>query len=410
MCGLWGMFNARPEGTLIQHDIDVAQDMMVFMSRRGDHSSGICTIPRRSTSVDYPDTPNTIKAIGSPYSIIHTKAGQEYFKWVMQNGNSIFGHNRKATTGAISLKNAHPFEEGDWILVHNGTIRDGVKVTEEVEVDSHALCVKFNEVGIKEALKTINGAYAIMAYHKPTKKMYFARNHERELWYFNHMGIFYMMSEDFGLRWTLKRNNHYFKDSGNEFPILFPPEKLFTIEEGNMVSVDSLQKEYKKSYYGAAKETPASSYKPPEVYSKGKKNGQPTFLREDDLIYFKVIGYSLVNKEDYEYECESVDNSGIPIMFHHRYQRPDLIGKFGVVDRYTRRIVCDKPEDELVIVKFLDIEWDMEEKLQACDECAGEVKFDGSEIKTLGNKYICGTCVNEFMKNGSGRPPQQANA
>jgi len=412
MCGLWGVFNSRPEGTLIQNDIDMALDMAVFMSRRGDHSSGFCTIPRVSTYKVFPSTPNIARCVGSPYVIIHSRAGTDYFKWAIENGNAIFGHGRRATSGAISVKNAHPFEEGDWILVHNGTIRDGVKVNEEIEVDSHALCVKFNEVGIKDALKTVNGAYAIMAFHKPTKKMYFARNHERDLWYFRHVGMFYFMSEDFLLRAALKRNNHYYKDGNIDNPVLLPPEKLYTIEDGKLVSVDDLKKEYpKRDYYGSGTVAETKVTRDVLFARRRKKNeDEPLFIKKEELLLFKVISMAYHGENNYEYTCESSDNMDVPVVFHHKYQRPDIINKWGVVDKYTHKLVQNKPEDECIFVRYEEIDWDEEEKLIACTECAGAIKFGEGEIRTLDNKHICGECVESFMRSGGGLPKEQAAA
>ncbi len=39
-------------------------------------------------------------------------------------GEVLIAHVRKRTVGAVSLENTHPFQRGDWVFAHNGTVED----------------------------------------------------------------------------------------------------------------------------------------------------------------------------------------------------------------------------------------------------------------------------------------------
>lgn len=103
----------------------------------------------------------------------------------------LISHFRAATIGSKdNIKNVHPFQEGDWILQHNGTIRnhhDLIKKydldKDKINVDSHAICAAIQKTdNIEEILSIIDGPAAIIATNvtKPDT-LYVLRNDERPL-------------------------------------------------------------------------------------------------------------------------------------------------------------------------------------------------------------------------------------
>lgn len=70
----------------------------------------------------------------------------------------VIGHTRKATTGAISVSNAHPFDIGNTIGAHNGFIHNHLDLNKEhhrdFEVDSQHLIAHIDQ-GL--SLKTLSG-------------------------------------------------------------------------------------------------------------------------------------------------------------------------------------------------------------------------------------------------------------
>ena len=49
-------------------------------------------------------------------------APSKFFEDNVPNGWCMIGHNRAATVGQVTLKNAHPFKYGNISLVHNGAL------------------------------------------------------------------------------------------------------------------------------------------------------------------------------------------------------------------------------------------------------------------------------------------------
>ena len=382
MCGIWGIFNKDPRGWINEPDMELARTMMIVSSLRGDHSTGVCIVPGQQEHLK-DRVPIIGKTVGGPFNFLHTKAGVEFLKYGVRDGNLIFGHNRFATKGEVSTKNAHPFKEGDWILVHNGTIHSGLKMEGEVEVDSHALCHRINEAGLKEAILSINGAYAIFAYNIKEKKLYAARNDQRPLYYFTHDKFVYAMSEEDALAFCLRRHDRWkhFPEKEDKFSKQFKPDVLYVLTGSGFEEDGKLTKEVTKSYFPVVNRKPADRVK----YEKVKAQQTVTFI---------VDSLQQVAKSQWRYNCQGVDGAE-DIFFETKELRKDLIMQVGEAPIHMK--VIDKTTVSYH-VRFKDIAWIVPEET-TCKECGDAVGDISKAIKLADETYICHGCIKEFMEH-----------
>lgn len=85
----------------------------------------------------------------------------------MVRNKVLFGHTRKATTGTVSVGNAHPFEIGDIVGAHNGIIYNHAELNKQYQrnfpVDSMHI---FGHLAEGKQLKDIEGYGAIWYYDR----------------------------------------------------------------------------------------------------------------------------------------------------------------------------------------------------------------------------------------------------
>jgi len=172
-------------------DLNVAatrafKDMLYMDALRGEHGTGIATIPFRGERTV--ERSNIVKA---PFSAsICLKNGA--FEKAAENPTSgvIIGHNRHATVGEHIQGNTHPFLRGDIIGAHNGTVsianRD-LDVDGSFGTDSEKIMASINKHGIQDTVKNMTscsqGAWALVWYDFKTNEINLLRNDYRPLYY-----------------------------------------------------------------------------------------------------------------------------------------------------------------------------------------------------------------------------------
>jgi hypothetical protein len=116
----------------------------------------------------------------------------------------FLGHCRYATVGKLSRENAHPFDVGNLVGAHNGTLNDfwswGKKDGPDGDkTDSQMMFERMNEKGIEAVLREMipSSAYAISVYDKRTRKVTLARNKDRGLFvaFAKERGVLFWASE-----------------------------------------------------------------------------------------------------------------------------------------------------------------------------------------------------------------------
>lgn len=174
-CGLVGFsgngkFNLELIRTLLWHNSQT----------RGKHATGIYTpttgiIKNAVEAKDFFDLP--------PMQMIH------------EEDTLLMGHVRHATVGDIKdPESAHPWDLGDIVMMHNGTLKNYEQLAEQYgfdkkdwKVDSQVLGLALQENFKKgdyfRVLTEYYGAAAVVCYHKADDSLYVYRDTERTLFY-----------------------------------------------------------------------------------------------------------------------------------------------------------------------------------------------------------------------------------
>jgi hypothetical protein len=180
--------------------MEVLENMLVLDTLRGLDSTGVFGVDRnRQVGI--------MKIASNPFHLFACDAWTKMKNKLVQNGRIAIGHNRKATQGSINSANAHPFNENNIVLVHNGTLRGGHKKLADTEVDSHAVCHAFSEKGAEAVIPTIDGAFAFVWWDMEKGKLMAIRNDERPLNMILTNDLVVLASEPWMAHATLERSN-----------------------------------------------------------------------------------------------------------------------------------------------------------------------------------------------------------
>jgi hypothetical protein len=204
MCGIVGL-SCFSAGGLFVRDLDIFKQALIGDSLRGTDGTGIVRVMRDGNY-------DLRKIEGDPFGLFRAQGVMPWLDNAAKDCDPIiFGHNRFATFGKRNTTNAHPFEHGDIVLVHNGFISNLEAFGKEAkskEVDSHGLTVALASYDTLDVLEQLEGAYAIVWYDLKQKTLNIARNHDRPLWIAAQKQFNRMMfaSEPKMMHWILDRN------------------------------------------------------------------------------------------------------------------------------------------------------------------------------------------------------------
>lgn len=221
MCGIVALFSKH--GILPHYANDLFTHMLRMDSIRGDDSTGVFGV----TSNGHVDM---MKGDTDGYTFTSTKNYNEFYKRIGSSYKAVVGHNRKATSGAISPANAHPFRERHIILVHNGVIHNAKGIA-KTEVDSHAIAHALADHDAVTALGKLDGAFAIVWYDQRDKTLNMARNAGRPLFWLEYTTTFVLTSEIGLPYWLQGRENRKSEKHG-----LVPTDKILTFHLDNIAA------------------------------------------------------------------------------------------------------------------------------------------------------------------------------
>jgi len=210
MCGIVGLISKTPTG-LYHSDLDLFEELLMCDSVRGLDSTGAFGIHKNKQA-------KAFKVAAAPTEMFRCEEWGDFRNKAISSMTTLVGHNRSATRGAVNSENAHPFHEGNIMLVHNGTLHNHKDFNKDVEVDSHAITHAFNERPAKEVLKEINGAFTFVWYDRRVGRLFIARNNERPLAYVETSSNIIFASEGPMLDWILGRKSSTFPKA-QSFPV-----------------------------------------------------------------------------------------------------------------------------------------------------------------------------------------------
>lgn len=176
MCGIVGAITGFKNG-FSSTEADVFETMLFLDTFRGWDSTGVYGVTNEN------DVFIAKEACHGP-DFIKTPAYKDVRSKMIMRGSFFVGHNRAATRGSVTDKNAHPFWVDDnIILVQNGTMRGDHKKHKDVEVDTEAIAHVISETpDVEEAINKIDASYALVWYNVKERKLHLLRNSERPLY------------------------------------------------------------------------------------------------------------------------------------------------------------------------------------------------------------------------------------
>ena len=204
MCGLFCIISKTKNG-FIDKELKLFTEGLFTDTVRGKDSTGVFYVTEKGNA-------HLLKDNTSGYEFTKTKDYDDFLSDCFQNGKILVGHNRSATLGNISDKNAHPFISGNTVLVHNGTLYNH-KALANTDTDSEAIAQLLDKKPHTEVLSELNGAFALIWYNAKEKKLYVSRNNERPLWIITTTNFDLIGSEPKHLEWILNRNTNIDKEA-----------------------------------------------------------------------------------------------------------------------------------------------------------------------------------------------------
>jgi predicted glutamine amidotransferase len=412
MCGIVGMI-AKTKNGFFNSDLNLFKNMLVVDSLRGEDSTGVYGIFKNLQA-------KTIKVAAEPHMLFRTEQWGDFERKAISSMRILVGHNRYATKGAINNKNAHPFDVGNIVLVHNGTINNQNDFNKEVEVDSHAITHALNERPAKEVLSEIDGAFALVWYDRQKGKVFFARNTQRPLHYVSTSSNIYFASEATMLEYVLNRTASSVEHKAYAFPV----GKIISYDtKGNTESEDfelyypKPVGGYRQTYLpGIPKSTTSTTDTDTWTKSGRLIYGTKTLvsiehIRQNQSGYTTCTGKMItpLNNVDFsgsfdsnllKEEIEKLVNSG-------GYAEGIVSGSHSTSCGLSYFIQKIKPAEYIPVynkAKLPKVLWEHICKNNKCDKCGSEIltheaDMTSVKVKNLSNKYrvVCSTCVMEAL-------------
>lgn len=164
---------------------------MIYNATRGTDSTGAAAVKKAWNRKEKQDEWEyaLAKELGHPYNLFEIKRAGDFDWSDIGSGNNkcLLGHNRSATEGSVTRRNAHPFVFTNIVGMHNGTLKFGYKnkLPEAAKFGTDSECILWNidKSGIEETIKHMEGAWALVWFDFSLGTINLLRNKERSLYY-----------------------------------------------------------------------------------------------------------------------------------------------------------------------------------------------------------------------------------
>jgi hypothetical protein len=186
-------------GNLNFNKEQVIKTLLVLSSLRGTDNTGVGVISKNYEL-------KTAKVVGNVFDLLDTHSFNKAF---YGNNSVVIGHSRFGTVGGNVKSATHPFDLGDIVGAHNGTINNKPSIPNHTlfTTDSEALLEDIRVRGAKEAIGNVGGAWALTWFDFRDGTLNFLRNKERELYIASdNQGVVYWASEKWMLSVALSRH------------------------------------------------------------------------------------------------------------------------------------------------------------------------------------------------------------
>lgn len=192
MCGIVGIIKLR--GTTTLTDEKAFRNALIIDSIRGAHSTGVIRVaPEKIVKgKSRGRTFHTNKTKGNPFEFL--KGDKDGFRGY----EVLIGHNRYATSGAITSKTAHPFHVGGLMGVHNGTVDEDEfgYLHPEIDVDSFQLYKYLSEHNVQDMWSKVQGDASLVWCDVQNQTVNFLRNERRPMWFASDADSVYFASTE----------------------------------------------------------------------------------------------------------------------------------------------------------------------------------------------------------------------
>ena len=447
MCGIVAVIAKRQYGLDI-YDQELFRNLLVCDYVRGTDSTGIFGVSKEGDV-------SLFKEIGHPFNILTSPEFISFGKKSIGNLKILVGHNRAATKGVVSAENAHPFHEGNTILVHNGTLYNH-KELKDVDVDSHAIVHAIEERGYKEAIESLDGAFALIWYDINTGELYVARNKERPLHVVETSYGYIVASEKNMLSWLTNRSSFGYAFTNSNIPKEFEEGQIYKLSSQSTGEVSFTKEPFsaKKTFsppsttiigggmataWTNPQQQPYKDQKSPEkssliLFSPETIDDFSAMFQLGSTISFSLRDYRMYEDGkgfgNYKGEITGVHchNENIEVTCHHRLEESQVLEllEYDYVNARlsstawktnprVARLICSTPSGEQYFYtkNQLKVTTELWNRLNShghckCGRChthirPGHLPETFIKLHKEGRVVIrCKTCLEEYQKKGKG--------